>query len=217
MTHAIEPLPQAPPAVGLAGVRRWPSRTAREWVERLAASWCDVPGVLALVAYGSAVRDVPGSADVDLLFVYDGAPPALPAAPLDVDLRGYDKAEVEPRIAVGHDVLGWALRFGVVICERDRFWSALAERWRSNVPLPSPESADIRAAKAARYYEELRAIGDDGATHEQYLAMLTQRARGRLIRAGVHPASRPELPSQLIQIGEAALAEDLSRRMTQRH
>jgi len=42
------------------------------------------------------------------------------------------------------------------------------------------------------------------------LAALTQRARARLIRAGIYPQSRPELPDQLIGIGEHDLARELS-------
>ncbi|HEX2205484.1 MAG TPA: hypothetical protein VHG91_19390, partial [Longimicrobium sp.] len=133
----------------------------------------------------------------------------LPVPPLDVDVRGYERATVDEEIARGHEVLGWAVRFGVALWERDGFWSTLAERWRGRLPLPSAEAAEERAARAHRFSGELRAAGDEDAAREEWTTALTQRARARLIRAGVFPASRPELPEQLIAIGERGLAAEL--------
>ena len=52
-------------------------------------------------------------------------------------------------------------------------------------------------------------MGDEDAAQEQRLVALTQDARARLIRHRVYPASRPELPEQLLAIKEAELAETL--------
>jgi hypothetical protein len=172
---------------------------------------CERPEVLAVVVYGSAVRDVEDSADVDLLVVHTGDDqPPFTAPPLDVDVRAYPGAEIDARIAAGHDVLGWALRYGIPAYERECFWSGLVSRWKHRLPLPSAEIAEERAAKARRYYQELSAVGDADAAREQLVAMLTHQARARLLRAGVFPGSRPELPGQLIGIGELALADELS-------
>lgn len=200
----------------LAAVKRWPSADAREWVTRLVSYLCAQPQVRAVVLYGSAVRDVEDSADVDLLFVYEGYPPIFESPPLDVDVRGYESTEIDAQIAAGHDVLGWALRFGAPVWERSRFWSDLVARWRLKLPLPLPETAEARAEKAGRYYQELSAAGDDEAARDQLLTMLTQQARARLLRAGVFPGSRPELPAQLFEIGEGVLADRLSQSITAR-
>ena len=39
----------------------------------------------------------------------------------------------------------------------------------------------------------------------------THLARATLAKAGIQPASRPELPSQLREVGETVLASDLER------
>jgi hypothetical protein len=46
--------------------------------------------------------------------------------------------------------------------------------------------------------------------------LLTHRARAALLRAGVFPASRPELPAQLRQIRESTLAKDLEAALKDR-
>lgn len=212
-THLLVEPPTAPAA--LARVRRWPSAEARAWVAELVAELSERPEVHAILAYGSAVREGVESGDVDLLVVHD-APVEIPVPPLDVDLRGYARATVDEEIARGHEVLGWAVRYGAVLWERDGFWTALAERWRPVLPLPSAEAADARAARAQRLHDELRAAGDDDAAREQLTTALTQRARARLIRAGVFPRSRPELPAQLIAIGDDGLAAELSRLLERR-
>ena len=210
MSPRIHTLPEQARSA-LARVRRWPSAEARAWVEDLVAMLCDDERVSAVVIYGSSVRDAAGSSDIDLLFVHEGAPPELALPPLDVDARGYERSTVEAEVARGHEVLGWALRYGVLVWERDGFWSSLAARWRGAAPLPSADAAEERAARALRTSEDLRSAGDDDAAREQLLVALTQRARARLIRAGVYPRSRPELPLQLRTIGEGALAAELSR------
>jgi hypothetical protein len=189
---------------------RWPSTEARAWTRAFVADASGRADILAIVAYGSAVREVESSADLDLLFVYEGDAPELDPPPVDVDLRGYASDDVEALLAGGHDVLGWALRFGMALWQRDGWWDGLAARWRDRLPLPSEGAADERARKALRISRELETAGDTDAAEEQRLVALTQRARAELIRAGVFPASRPELPKQLRDIGDAALARDLS-------
>jgi hypothetical protein len=59
-------------------------------------------------------------------------------------------------------------------------------------------------------------MGDEDAAQEQRLVALTQEARAKLIRQGVYPASRPELPDQLRSLKENALAEKLDRALRER-
>jgi hypothetical protein len=195
---------------------RWPGTEAKEWTRAFLADASSRADILAIVAYGSAVREVESSADVDLLFVFDGDAPELDPPPGDVDLRGYASDDVEALLAAGHDVLGWAMRFGVVLWQRDGWWDDLVARWIDRLPLPSEGAADERARKALRISHELETAGDADAAEEQRLVALTQRARAELIRAGVFPASRPELPRQLRDIGDAALARDLSDAIARR-
>ena len=94
-----------------------------------------------------------------------------------------------------------------------RIWpteTGLVERWEGRLPFPSAEAADARADRAARAAEGLRAGGDDEAADEVRLAALTQRARARLLRVGIFPLSRPELPDQLVELGDIELARQLA-------
>ena len=195
----------------------WPSLTAKEWVEQFVQMAIDQPDIRAIVAFGSIVRDVSHSVDVDLLFVYSSNMPEFSTPPLDVDVRAYLEEDIESHVTEGHDLLCWSIRFGTAIHEKDRFWTNLRKRWEGRLPLPSAETEDKRAARAKRLLEDLRVIGDDDAVSEQLIAMLTHLARARLIRAGVFPASRPELPKLLTSIGEFTVASQLTDALKKRH
>jgi hypothetical protein len=153
---------------------------------------------------------------VDFLVVFRDNHPKLGPIPLDVDLRAYAADSVNEKIKAGHDLLGWALNFGIPICEQSSYWTDLSNHWKGRIPLPSAEQADERAARARRLVDELRAVGDWEAASEQLVSCLTHQARARLVRAGVYPASRPELPTQLHGIGEHSLAIELTAALDDR-
>src|SRR3982751_1829263 len=122
-------LPPLVPEASLAAVRRWPSEDARRWVEEFVHHAAEDPRLCAVVVYGSAVRDVSESSDVDLLYVYAGDELAFDAPPMDVDVRGFHSQTVDERIATGDEVLGWSLRFGTPLFQRDEYWADLQGRW----------------------------------------------------------------------------------------
>ena len=200
----------------LESAEKWPSVAAREWVEQLIQIAFDRADILAIVAFGSIVRDVSISADVDLLFVYESEKPTFATPPLDVDVKAYRKTDVESLVARGHELLCWSIRFGTVLHQKDRYWSDLQQTWARHLPLPSATVAEERAERARKLLEDLGVIGDDDAVQEQSITMLTHLARARLIRADVFPASRPELPKQLRSIGESALASQLTDALQKR-
>lgn len=198
-------------------IRSWPSPEAHEWTRRMVQTACANPSVLAVVAIGSAVRMVNASDDVDFLLIYaSDEPPAFGLQPLDVDVLQYAAPTVDDKLALGHDLLGWATQFGVLLFERDGYWSGLTHRWISCIPLPSADQALERAARARRLTEDLRIVGDLESAAEQYISWLTHEARARLIRSGVYPASRPELAGQLRQIGAYAEADELDAALADR-
>ena len=133
-----------------------------------------------------------------------------------MDVRVYDGNAVPALIEAGHDLLGWALRYGRLICEHDDYWTQLQARWQMNPPLPDPAIAERRASKAEASYRELRRLGDVDAAHEQLISLLTHKAWARLLRSGVYPASRPELPAQLSSIGDQSLAKRLKKVLRER-
>jgi hypothetical protein len=57
--------------------------------------------------------------------------------------------------------------------------------------------------------ERLIKMEDQSAAQEQLRSMLTTAARGLLLRAGVFPLARIELPAQLEQAGYGPLAQAL--------
>lgn len=194
----------------LSAVLRWPSAEARLWVAAL-VDWAERLGRLdAVVAVGSAVRPGVPSLDVDLVLIHRGAQaPEFPAPPLGVELTLFARSDLEELLASGHDLLGWAVRLGRPLYDREACWACLRERWRDRVPLPSPADASERAAKAARRLSAQLAAGDDEGARETLVKLLTQEGRARLLRAGQFPASRPELAGQLRTIGEESLARAL--------
>jgi hypothetical protein len=163
----------------VAAVLRWPSAAARDWAEFVFARLCGSPDVLAVVLFGSAVRPGMDSFDLDCLYIYRGEPPVLPPAPMEVDVRAYPVDQVEHLVEAGHDLLGWSLRLGELVCERDEFWTRLREKWLSRLPFPSHEVAGARAAQAERFLAEFREIGDEDAAAEQLVAAATHRLARR--------------------------------------
>ena len=186
----------------LRRLRPWPSAVAQQWGSLFATKVCSDSNTLALVAIGSVVRAVAAVQDVDLVYIYKTKPPDVFEHPIDVDVRIYDGGEVPRLIAGGHDLLGWAMRYGVLICEHDEYWSRLGAQWHGGTPLPDPAIAETRASRAEAFYRELCRLGDRDAAQEQLVSLLTHRAWARLLRAGVYPASRPELAEQLRSVGD---------------
>ena len=200
-----------------AAVCSWPDDEARDWASDLVQAARQTGTVNAVVAAGSAVRDVDRSDDLDLVLIYDAVKLSLRRPPISVDLRCYDQADVSARLAAGHSYLSWAVRFGRVLVERDRWWSKLRAEWNDRLLLPSAAEAIEQAQRAEHQRDGLAAAGDDDAAAELQLAALTHRARAALTRSGVFPQSRPELPAQLRRIGEGALAERLGEALTRRN
>lgn len=127
-----------------------------------------------------------------------------------------DANDLHERVRSGDPLLVSALLLGRPLFDRERTWADLSSRWRDSLPLPDPAVADRRAAAAHKIMEILRKIGDEDAYRENRLTWLTHRARASLLRAGVHPRSRPELPAQLRDLGATDLSESLDAPLRQR-
>lgn len=180
-------------------VRRWVGNS-RQWLTSFLRSAPSIPDIMSAVVMGSAVR--PSShrrSDFDLLVIYRGKRPKLDA-PLEVDTRLIPATRVDQYVSSGHEILSWALKFGALIYDRNGFWQSLRESWIDRLPLPSASEARTRAEQAAKRADEMLMADDESAADDLLLAALTQFARERLIKHGVFPASRPELPSQLREI-----------------
>jgi hypothetical protein len=190
----------------LAAERKWPSEQARRWALTEIPRLCASPEICAVVFFGSIVRNVPAT-DLDVLYIYASVAPQLGKPPIDVDLRRFKREEVDGELRKGSDLLGWCIRYGELICERNGYWTSLVKEWKDKIELPSAAIALERARKAERLLKEVASIGDDDAALELYLTVLTHLGRARLIERRIYPASRPELPGQLRAARDAKLAD----------
>ena len=200
----------------LGAVRSWPDEAAQVWTLDLVQGASRNRAIEAIIASGSAVRDVECSDDLDLVLVYREDRPGLPRPPMTIDLRQYERADVKRKLAGRHDYLSWTVRYGQVLFERDGWWTRLRAHWNSRLMLPSVAEAQERARKAERLYDQLREVGDRDAADDVRISMLTHLARAALSSARVFPKSRPELAGQLRSIGEQALADSLAEALARR-
>jgi len=123
----------------------------------------------------------------------------------------YSAAAIDAQVENGHDILGWAVKYGRTLYQRDHFWDRIVNSWEGRLPLPPSKLARARATAAYRHLSNVVRFGDVDAAYEQALSYLTHLARAELLDSGVYPASRPELPEQLRSIRKFRLAERLDR------
>jgi hypothetical protein len=157
---------------------------------------------------GSSVRPNVTSVDLDLVVICEDSAKFRYRPPMEVDVRKFDGAAVPQEIESGNDLLGWCIKFGVVLFDRSGFWNHVLQKCSDRLPLPSAQAARERAEITKRRTQELLKMGDSEAALEQQVSYLTHLARAALIDHAVYPASRPELPDQLREVGESELAAE---------
>lgn len=190
-------------------IHRWPTARARQWLTAFLGRAAYDPNVRAVVAVGSAIRsDVP-SEDLDLIAICLDRSQLGERAPIEVDLRAYDLDRIEQALDDGDDLLTWSVRFGRAVFDPDGVWRDIVDRWQERLPLPDPSVGRDRAATARGQLEEMARAGDEDAMVDLNVSYLTHLARAVLAENGVYPASRPELPDQLNEIGQVDLAARL--------
>lgn len=190
-------------------IYRWPTPRSKAWIIDFLNSCHPNDNILAVVAVGSSVRPTVSSADLDLLVVCRDPARLKAKPPIEVDLRAYTGSELDTLISSGNDMLGWAVNFGRLLFQRESFWDAVLRKWRQHLPFPSAETAGRRADDAFRHLINVFESGDLDAAHEQALSYVTHLARAELLRRGVYPTSRPELPKQLRAVACPGLAASL--------
>ena len=195
-------------------VRRWVG-DSKNWLERFLADAKPNPSIASVIVMGSAIRERGHRrSDLDLLVLHRGKRPAI-AAPLEVDIRWYPLEKADDLLAVGHEVMCWAIQLGVPLLDSGA-WAELQSRWAGRVPLPSASEAVLRGKRSLQRAREMLSAGDELAASDLLLAAVTQFVRARLIDHGIFPASRPELPKQLLAVSPSdPLAALLERAMYQ--
>jgi hypothetical protein len=155
---------------------------------------------VAAVLIGSVARHTatPNS-DIDLLVVGADRSVEIPAAP-SFHVQFCTIEEFRRRLAVGDDFAAWCVRYGVVL---------LGEvLWLQIIHLPESEIWPIWNTKVVHAFRrlifswELIATADLSASQEELMYAFAHVARAILLRRHVFPLSRPELPDQLVAVGE---------------
>jgi HEPN domain-containing protein len=197
--------------LALDSVLRWPTPKSKVWTTKFLHSAFKNENVIAVIAIGSAVRPKVSSADLDLVVICRYSEKLKDKPPIEVDLRAYEADQVDTLISSGNDLLGWAVKYGRALFQRNGFWDHVLTSWRDRVPLPSFDVAVQRANDAYRRLSEMLELRDYDAAYEQALSYVTHLARAELLKKGKHPASRPELSKDLRALGDTALADSLER------
>ena len=197
-------------------IHRWPTAKARDWLVGFLERAHYDTNVVAVIAVGSAVRAGVDSDDLDLVVCCHDTALLKERAPIEVDVRAKNLRDVDREIANGGDLLIWAVRFGEPLLDKEHKWTEIVRRWRDHLPLPDPAVSLERAKSVHRHMEHMRTVGDVDAFNELNVSYLSHHARAALAAAGIHPASRPELPGQLREVGEAELASRLEAALAKR-
>ena len=192
-------------------IQRWPTPQSKSWTLNFLDSAKQDENIVAVVAVGSTVQPAVSSLDLDLVVICLDPARLKDKPPIEIDLRAYAAEQVDELVGGGNDLLGWAVKFGRLLFQRDRFWDNLLESWHDREPLPSADVASRRADDAFRRLSNVFELGDYDAAWEQALSYLTHLCRAELIKRQVYPASRPELPRQLRAAGCPRLAIWLER------
>jgi hypothetical protein len=182
-------------------IQRWPTARSKNWTESFLDSAREDKNIMAVVAVGSAVRPSVPTFDLDLVVICRERAKLTAKPPIEIDMRAYAADQVDGLIRGGNDLLGWAVKFGKLLFQREGLWDTILESWHDRLPLPSAEIASQRADDAFRRMKNVYELGDSDAAYEQALSYVTHLARAELLKRRVYPASRPELPGQLHAIG----------------
>jgi predicted nucleotidyltransferase len=186
----------------LSAVRRWVGGS-KDWLEQFLLCARSNTSIAAIVAMGSAVRERGHRrSDFDLLVLHRGKRPAI-EAPIEVDVRWYTVEKVESLLAAGNEIICWAIKFGVPLLDSSGIWAELHASWADRLPLPSASEASSRGQRSLQKAREMLDAGDDAAANDLLLAAATQFVRDQLIGRGIFPASRPELPRQLLAVSHS--------------
>ena len=197
-------------------LRRWPTTKSFHWLASFLERSERDPNVVAVIVIGSAARPNVASDDLDLMVLCRDVKLLREKAPIEIDVRKANVDSVETSIRARQDLAIWTACFGRPLLDKQGIWKGITRRWRDRLPLPDPSVAFDRAEAARERMDKMAAVGDEEAHRELEISYRTHLARAALARAGVQPASRPELSSQLQELGETALASDLERALSSR-
>ena len=165
-----------------------------------------------VVLVGSGARGtMNGRSDVDILVLHDDGRRIRLERPGDVHVQQDSRWRFLRRLEDGDDYPGWALRFGILIHDSDGWWAKHVAAEVDNPHWPDWRAKMGHAKKRMCLASQMLDVGDIDAASEELMFAASHVARAALLKHGVFPLSRPELPSQLeaIEPGLALLLDRL--------
>ena len=199
-----------------SAIVRLPTERAKAWLASFVERARRDENVVAIVAIGSAVRSTAAD-DLDILVLCRNRAALKEKAPIEVDVRKANAHAIESDLRRGEVLFAWAVLFGRALLDKEHVWESVVQRWRDSVPLPNVDVSLARATAIRERMKEMSEIGDHNALCDLNLSYLTHLAWARLAKSRVFPRSRPEIPSQLEEIGEGDLAAKLAQALAERH
>ena len=166
-----------------------------------------------VILVGSFARGVTNQrSDIDILVLNSDGRRIRLKRPGDLHLQQDSRTRFLKRLEAGDDYPAWALRFGMPIRDPDGWWAQQAASETIAPHWPDWRPKVEHARKRTRMTSELLEVEDTDAASEELLFAASHIARATLLRNGVFPFSRPELPSQLKAV-DSGLARLLERLM----
>ena len=151
-----------------------------------------------VVVIGSAARGaMNGRSDIDVLVLRDDDHRILLERPGNVHLQQESRSQFLDRLECGDDYPGWALRFGVPVRDPDGWWAKNVADELNAPHWPDWNPKVDHARKRMNMALTLLEIGDVEASSEELMFAVSHVARAILLKKGLFPLSRPELPAQL--------------------
>lgn len=161
-----------------------------------------------LILSGSTARSR-RTAISDLDYHLIGPPLSTRDLSSHLDLHTLTPAGLDAHILDGDDFVQWSLRFGLIVFD-DGHLRRAAALIANRKPWPDAGRKRRQAAKSVDLALRMVASGDQDAALEQTRTALSLAARARLLRAGIFPGARDELPQQLADQGLREAGEALA-------
>lgn len=151
-----------------------------------------------VILVGSGARGARNwRSDIDVLVLHEDGHRIRLKRPGDIHLQQVSHTRFLERLEEGDDYPSWALRFGRPIRDPDGWWAKQAAAELENPHWPDWRPKVGQARKRIKIASELLEAGDTDAASEELLFAASHVARAVLLKRGVFPLSRPEMPSQL--------------------
>jgi predicted nucleotidyltransferase/uncharacterized protein (UPF0332 family) len=194
---------------------RTPTELINSFTDRLKSS--NPNRDLAVILIGSVARNVATSkSDLDLLVI--GETEAVIARNDRLHVQFLRMSEFLERLRGGDDFAAWCVRYGIPIVRTD-VWDRITQSEEAKT-WPNWRKKIEHATRRLLLANDLLAVRDEEAAAEELTYAVSHVGRAILLSKGLFPLSRPEMITQLADVGYSRLSEileELSFRSTSRY